>query len=125
LDQNRSDATDTSQADRKKQLGKRLDEIGWGLFFIWVGIAVLLDVGWGIGLLGVGILALLEQAIRKVKGLAVEGFWVVVGALLVVGGGWELAESRLWLIAVILIIAGVAMLISAAKGGSERVADEP
>jgi hypothetical protein len=104
---------------RKSAIGRRLDSVGWGLFFIWVGVAVLLDVGWGIGLLGVGVLALVEQGIRKYLGLAVEGFWVVVGVLLVVGGGWELVESRLWLVAVVLIIAGVAMLFSAARDTGE------
>jgi hypothetical protein len=32
--------------------------MGWGLFFIWMGIAVLADVGWGVGFLGVGLIIL-------------------------------------------------------------------
>lgn len=44
-------------APRKKP-GRKLDAVGWGLFFIWIGIAVLADVGWGVGLIGVGLIIL-------------------------------------------------------------------
>ncbi len=44
---------------------KKLDAIGWGLFFIWKGAALIADVGWGVGLLGVGIITLGAQAARK------------------------------------------------------------
>lgn len=30
-----------------KNLSDKLDAAGWGLFFVWVGSAVLADVGWG------------------------------------------------------------------------------
>jgi len=41
-----------------KSRHQKLEVIGWGLFFIWIGIAVLADVGWGIGFIGVGLLIL-------------------------------------------------------------------
>lgn len=44
-------------AQRKKR-GRKLDAVGWGLFFIWMGIAVLADVGLGVGFLGVGLIIL-------------------------------------------------------------------
>jgi hypothetical protein len=43
---------------RRKRLARRLDSLGWGLFFIWIGIAFLADVGWGVGFIGVGIIIL-------------------------------------------------------------------
>jgi hypothetical protein len=43
---------------QKKRLDRKLDSIGWGLFFIWMGIAVLVDLGWGVGCLGVGLIIL-------------------------------------------------------------------
>jgi hypothetical protein len=108
----------TAESARKAEIARRLDTIGWGLFFVWVGIAVLADVGWGVGLLGVGVLALGEQIARKRHGLDIEGFWLVVGVLLVLGGGWDLVEERLWVVAVVLIIAGVALLISGVRDRS-------
>jgi hypothetical protein len=113
-----------SEDDDKKRIAKRLDDIGWGLFFIWVGIAVLADLGWGVGLLGVGILALAEQGIRVRMGLNVEVFWVVVGLLLVVGGGWEISDTSLSFVGAALIVAGAAFLVSALRGkGSSKGAD--
>ena len=43
---------------QRKSLHRRLDAVGWGLFFIWIGTAILIDVGWGIVLIGIGLLIL-------------------------------------------------------------------
>jgi hypothetical protein len=43
---------------QSKKLDRRLDALGWGLFFIWIGVAFLADVGWGVGLVGVGLIIL-------------------------------------------------------------------
>ena len=53
------------KTDRKKKLNRKLDAAGWGLFFIWTGIAVLADVGWGVGLIGVGVIILGGLAARE------------------------------------------------------------
>lgn len=74
---------------------RKLDAAGWGLFFIWIGIAFLADVGWGIGLLGIGIIMLGIQAGRNYFGLPVEGFGLVTGILFAVAGVWELLEINL------------------------------
>jgi hypothetical protein len=50
---------------RKKKLNRKLDAAGWGLFFIWTGVAVLADVGWGVGLIGVGVIILGGLAARE------------------------------------------------------------
>jgi len=69
-------------------LHKKLATASWGLFFIWMGIALLADVGWGAGLLGVGVIILGTQVTRKHFGLKLEGFWVAFGFLFVSGGVW-------------------------------------
>jgi len=91
----------------------RLDAAAWGLFFVWVGIALIADIGWGVGLLGVGIITLAAQFARKRFGLAREGFWLVVGLLFVLGGVWELLGVQFSLVPLVLIAAGVALLVSA------------
>ncbi len=101
----------TDQANRAV-LAKKLDTAGWALFFIWVGIALLTDVGWGVGLLGVGVITLGEQAARRYFKLRLEGFWIVVGVLFVVGGVWQLFEVQLSLVPILLIVAGAALLVS-------------
>jgi hypothetical protein len=104
------------EAGERHRLAKRLDAVGWGLFFVWVGIAFLADFDVGVGLLGVGIIILGEQAARKYCDLKLEGFWVVVGLLFVVGGLWELFEAEVGLVPILLIVVGLALLVSAAFG---------
>lgn len=53
------------ETDPRKIMHRRIDAIGWGLFFIWIGIAVLADVGWGIGLIGVGVLILASWGAKE------------------------------------------------------------
>jgi len=119
-------------ADGKPDLGKmtefmeqhdrasKFDAAGWGLFFIWIGVAWLTDVGLGIALLGVAAITLGMQAIRKAFGVAVEGFWVVVGIGFAIGGLWELLEMQRPLAAFVLIAVGVALLILRAWPVSRR-----
>jgi hypothetical protein len=98
------------------RLAKKLDAAGWGLFFIWVGIAFLADFHIGVGLLGVGIITLGGQAARRFLDLKLEGFWVVVGLLFFVGGLWELFEAEVGLVPILLIVVGLALLVSAFWG---------
>jgi hypothetical protein len=95
-----------------KQVAKKLDAAGWALFFIWVGIALLLDVGWGIGLIGIGLITLAGQGARKYFGLKLEGFWLIVGLLFLVGGIYHVVQVELNLVPILLIIVGVALLVS-------------
>jgi hypothetical protein len=104
----------------KRELARKLDAAGWGLFFIWVGIAVLASVGWSATLLGVGVIVLAGQLARKISGLPVGVFWVLIGGLLVVGGIWDVLDvgtatgARLGVVVAILcILAGGALLFSA------------
>lgn len=53
------------QKNVQRKLRRKLDAIGWGLFFIWIGIAILANVGWGFGLIGVGVIILGGFAARE------------------------------------------------------------
>ena len=44
-------------AQRNKR-NRTLDAVCWGVFFIWIGVAILADLGWGVGLIGVGLIIL-------------------------------------------------------------------
>ena len=104
----------------KRDLAGKLDKAGWALFFIWVGIALLTKRGLGVGLVGVGVITLACQAARKLFNLKLEGFWIVVGVLFVVGGLWEIYEPKLELVPVLLILAGLALLVSVLRGREGR-----
>ena len=114
---NSSDQTESeSPPGGAASLSDRLDGIGWALFFIWIGIAFLVDVGWGWGLLGIGVSILSEAAVRWYLQLNIGAFWIACGFLFVVGGIWELFQIELPLVPVLLILGGVAMLIGAIRG---------
>lgn len=97
---------------------KRITAIGWGLFFIWLGIVLMLNASIGLILIGVGIISLGMQISRKYAGLETDGFWILVAILFVAVGIWELFDLKLPLMSLFLIVVGVALLVSALKGGT-------
>ena len=91
---------------------KKLDAVGWAIFFIWAGVAWIANVGFGVGLIGVAAIILGKQAIRRLLGFNLEFFWIVVGIGFAIGGLWEYLEVQTPLAPIILIIAGIALLVS-------------
>jgi len=108
--------TEEFKTTEKHGLSGKMDAVGWGLFFIWIGIVFLLNVGTGVGLLGVGIITLGMQVVRKYFNLKLEKFWIVLGVLFLVGGLWELSKVQLPLVAILLIVAGLVIIVSVVKG---------
>lgn len=91
----------------------RLDAIGWGLAFIWIGVVFLLGFKIGPALLGLGIITLFMQGIRKFNKIPVEGFWVVVGLFFLLGGFWKVFDPAISLLPLILIGAGLVFILPA------------
>lgn len=115
MDENPIETKVTPRA-RKKGRSKRLDAVGWGLFFIWVGVSLLMDLDWGVGLIGVAAIIFLGQAARNYYDLKLEKSWVVVGVLFLLSGIWELYQFQFGLLPILLIVAGGALLISVYRG---------
>ena len=103
---------DEPKTNEKRDLEKKLGTVGWAFFFIWIGIVFLANLSIGIGLLGIGIITLGVQVTRKAINLKFEGFWVVVGLLLAIGGFSELFESGMPLVPILLILVGLLLLVS-------------
>ena len=99
---------------------KKLDAVGWVIFFIWAGVAWIANVGFGVGLIGVAAIILGIQAIRWLLGFNLEFFWIVVGIGFAIGGLWEYLEVQTPLAPIILIIAGIALLVSVTWFGRKR-----
>ncbi len=92
---------------------EKLESLGWGLLSVWIGLALLTHLGWAIGFLGVGAILLCEQVAKKYFGRAMDVFWIVVGAVFVIGGMSDLSGVHVPVIPVALIFAGVVLLLSA------------
>ncbi|UCE35104.1 MAG: hypothetical protein JSV55_04315 [Deltaproteobacteria bacterium] len=108
--------TDQLKTSTSGELAGKLAAVSWSLFFIWIGIILLMKIGTGIGLLGVGVITLGAQVARKYFNLKLEPFWVVVGLLFVLGGLWGLFDAKLPLVPIVFIAAGLALLVSTIRG---------
>ena len=107
------------EVEQKRQMKKdqtnTLAGIGWGLFFIWLGIGFMMKVATSIILLGLGVITLGIQIARKFLKLKAESFWIVLGLFFIVVGLWDVLGIRFALAPIILIIIGLIFLLSALK----------
>ena len=95
----------------RHERGSRFDAIGWALFFVWVGVAWLAGFSLGTGLFGVAIITLGMQGIRKIYGVPIEWFWVLVGLGFAAAGLWQWIDIQKPLAPVVLIVIGIAILL--------------
>jgi len=106
--------TDPS-GDRRR--GKRLDEIAWALVLIMTGglwLAPKAMFPEGTWLVGVGLIILGLNAVRRISGLKVSGFGLIVGLTAVAAGIGRIIGQELPLIPILLIVLGVGLVIGAA-----------
>jgi hypothetical protein len=95
----------------RRNLDSRLDALGWGLFFLMSGGALLVPaLPNGSWLVGVGALFLGLSAVRFSVGLPVSGFGVVVGVVAVVAGSSAVAGIAVPWLALALVACGLAIV---------------
>ena len=99
------------QKAERSELSGKLDAVGWGSFLIWLGIVLMIGADTSVALLGIGIIMVGVQVARLVLKLHMEGFWLVVGLLFMVGGIWQLIDTKLHLVPILLIVAGLALIL--------------
>ncbi len=103
---------------------KQLDAGTWGVFFLWIGISFLAHLAWGIWLLGTGVIIVGSQLARRMLDLRFDGFWLVAGALFLLGGISEIAPFgiNIALIPALCIIVGIVLLARALRRGGPHPA---
>lgn len=113
-----------TEADRsiraQTSVAAKFDAVGWGVFLMWVGVALLADVGWPVFFLGAGLIMLGGQAARRYFGLKLDRFAVVLGICFAAAGGLRALDIQLskivmpaWLVPSAFIAAGVVIVLSA------------
>ena len=81
-----------------------------GLVF-YVGRHCLAEVSVAVGLLGVAAITLGMQGARKIYGVPVEGFWVLIGLGFAVAGLWQWFDFGKPFAPVVLIAIGLALFV--------------
>lgn len=95
---------------------KQLDSVATAVFFIWIGIAVLVQIGWPWSLFGVGLIMLGHQAALWRLGEKMDTFRLICGAVFLLGAVWGLLGMTWPLAPVLLILIGVGSLWNAVFG---------
>jgi hypothetical protein len=95
------------------ELDRRLEDIGWGLFFTLIGLVWLVPLEWvpdGAPLMGIGLILLALNAIRWYKKIAVHVLSTALGVLALAGGFVELADAQMSLFPVFLVVVGAGIV---------------
>ena len=99
---------------------QQLDAVVWAAFFIWIGVGMLAAVPWGWFLVGVGALIGAAQFARLQIGLAIDGFWIACGAVILAAGLWDVLRLPWPLAPVLLIGLGIVLLAKTLMGADRN-----
>jgi hypothetical protein len=104
----------TNTETRELKIAKRIDAIGWALFFIMIGGIGLIPeekVPAGIWLIGVGIIMLGNNLFRYLNKIKLVGFTLVLGIIALGLGLVEYYGIEIPVFPIILIIVGVSIIL--------------
>lgn len=99
---------------QKSSLNKRLEDIGWALFLIMIGVIWLLLIGrvpedaW---LIGAGAIMLGINGVRYFKGIEISGFTLILGTLALITGLSGIFALKLPFFAMLFILIGASILL--------------
>jgi hypothetical protein len=103
-------------SSERSEHARQIDSVAWSVFFIWVGLSMLMPIPWGWFLLGVAAIISAVQFARWQMAMTIEGFWIACGAVCLVGGLWSILALPWPLAPILLILLGVALLGKAVVG---------
>lgn len=90
--------------------GRSLDSVGWSLFFMWVGVALLWGFSWTLSLIGTAVIIIAVQSMLFFRGERPDVFMAALGVVLLVGAVGNVYGSPWSLFPALLIVVGIAML---------------
>jgi hypothetical protein len=107
------------EASETRRLGKRMEEIAWALILIMSGalwLAPDASVPEGTWLAGFGLILLGLNAARRLYGLRMSGFGLIVGSCALAAGVGRILGRDLPYIPILLIVLGAGLIIAAVSG---------
>ena len=101
---------------RKRELNKRLETIGWGLFLIMLGgFALVPSVPSGTWLIGAGLIMLGLNVVRLVVGIRASGFTLILGTIALLSGIGSVYGIDIPVGALLIILIGLAIIVRALR----------
>jgi hypothetical protein len=103
---------------QKRALDSQLERIGWGLFLIMIGGLALVPKGLvpeGVWLVGTGLIMLGLNVARRLNGIRVSGFTVVLGLAALAAGLSAVAGVSLPVFPILLIALGAQILYGVSR----------
>jgi hypothetical protein len=114
-DDSGNDVAEVSRITITAKCSAHLPTAGWGLLFIWIGLALLLKLQAGFILLGIGVIILLIQVVRKYLMIRLQIFYIILGMLFMMAGFLENWKPDSPIIPAFLIIIGTGLLLTFIK----------
>jgi len=99
---------------RQRDLNKRLETVGWGLFLIMLGgFALVKDVPEGTWLIGAGLIMLGLNAVRLLLGIRASWFTLVLGTIALLAGLSSVLGVDIPVGPLLIILIGLAIIVRA------------
>jgi hypothetical protein len=102
----------------EKRLNRILESVAWGALLIWWGLSFLQHfLPNGMDAAGTGVILLTVNVVRRMRGIPVNGFSVMLGILTLVWGGLDMLKSifnvanDMPILAILFIVAGIVVAI--------------
>ncbi len=101
---------------------RSVDSIGWALFFMWVGMALLAGFSWSVSLIGTAAIILAVQGTLFVRRERLDVFMAAVGVVLLIGAVSDIYGSVWSLFPALLVVIGIVMLVDTVRAhrGEQR-----
>jgi hypothetical protein len=98
----------------KRDLNRRLETVGWGLFLIMLGgFALLKEVPEGTWLIGAGLIMLGLNAVRLLAGIRASWFTLVLGTIALLSGLGSVLGIDIPVGPLLIILIGLAIVVRA------------
>lgn len=105
---------------RNSTFARSVDAIGWAVFFMWVGVALLASFSWTVSLVGTAAIILAVQGTLLVRGERLDVFMAAIGVVLLIGAFADVDGSPWSLFPALLIVIGIAMLVDTLRRGQRN-----
>jgi hypothetical protein len=103
-----------SDEARKRDLNKRLETVGWGLFLIMLGgFALVKGVPEGTWLIGAGLIMLGLNAVRLLLGIRASWFTLILGTIALLAGLSSVLGVDIPVGPLLIILIGLAIIVRA------------